>query len=81
MTLNTSSFFGILLVFLVTENTFAQPEEVPRDVLELRPDGYAYADYPGVFDNANRDGITIEAWIYLTDKPAILILDLDDFVV
>ena len=69
MTLNTSSFFGILLVFLVTENTFAQPEEVPRDVLELRPDGYAYADYPGVFNNANRDGITIEAWIYLTDKP------------
>ena len=48
---------------------FAQPEEVPADVLELQPGGYVYADYPGVFDDVEGDGITVEAWIYLTDKP------------
>ena len=33
------------------------------------PCGYVYADYPGVFDDVEGDGITVEAWIYLTDKP------------
>ena len=48
---------------------FAQPEEVPADVLKLYPGGYAYADYPGVFDDVEGGGITVEAWIYLTGKP------------
>ena len=48
---------------------FAQPEEVPADVLKLQPGGYVYADYPGVFDDVEGDGITVEAWIHLTDKP------------
>ena len=47
----------------------ALPETVPRDVLTLRPDGYVSADYPGVFDDAEEGGITIEAWIYLTERP------------
>ena len=54
---------------LALPNAFAQPEEVPADVLELQPGGYVYADYPGVFDDVEGDGITVEAWIYLTDKP------------
>ena len=37
--------------------------------LKLRPGGYVYADYPGVFDDVEGDGITIEAWIYLTERP------------
>lgn len=48
---------------------FAQPEEVPADALKLKPGGYVYADYPGVFDDVEGDGITVEAWIYLTGKP------------
>lgn len=50
-------------------NAFAQPGGVPADVLKLQPGGYVYADYPGVFDDVEGDGITVEAWIYLTDKP------------
>ena len=72
MTSNTVSSLGIatlIVSFLIALHAFSQPEKLPPDVLELLPKGYVYADYPDVFDNANRDGITIEAWIYLTDKP------------
>ena len=64
--------FGILIsiVWLIlTQHAYAIPETVPRDVLTLRPDGYVYADHPGVFDDAEGEGITIEAWIYLTERP------------
>lgn len=54
---------------LVVPIVAALPNAVPRDVLKLRPDGYVYADHPGVFDDAEGEGITIEAWIYLTDRP------------
>ena len=50
-------------------HAFAQPEDVPADVLKLQPGGYVYADYQGVFDDVEGDGITVEAWIYLTDQP------------
>ena len=60
----------ILTVYLlIALHAFAQPEEVPPDVFEAQPGGYLYADYPGVFDNIEGDGITIEAWIYLTARP------------
>ena len=38
-------------------------------MFEAQRDGYLYADFPGVFDDVEGDGITIEAWIYLTDRP------------
>ena len=65
------SFCALTLIALlfVVPKVVALPEKVPRDVLTLRPDGYVYADYPGVFDDAEGKGITVEAWIYLTDKP------------
>ncbi len=69
MTFNTASIFTLIACFLVVLHAFAQPEEVPLDVLELRPGGYVYADYPGVFDNIEGDGITIEAWVYLMARP------------
>ena len=69
MTFNTARIFACIACFLVALYASAQPEEVPPDVLELRPDGYAYADFPGVFDDISGDGITIEAWIYLTARP------------
>lgn len=53
----------------VAPHTFAQLEEVPPDVLKLQPGGYVHADYPGVFDDVEGDGITVEAWIYLTNQP------------
>ena len=75
-----NSVFFFYLLFSITSlvtvpHAFAQREAVPPDVLELRPEGYVYADYPGVFDNVasvgidRRRGLTVEAWIYLTDKP------------
>ncbi|MDE0043823.1 MAG: hypothetical protein OXT74_17410 [Candidatus Poribacteria bacterium] len=72
MAFKTVSSFSIVILMIAlifVQHVIAQRELEPSDVLELQPDGYAYADYPGVFDNANRDGITIEAWIYLTDIP------------
>ena len=75
MKFNTISSYGIatfIILILAAPSVIAQHESVPRDVLELRPGGYAYADYPGVFDKLRRvdhDGITVEAWIYLTGMP------------
>ena len=65
------SFCALTLIALlfVVPKVVALPEKVPRDVLTLRPDGYVYADYPGVFDDAEGEGITVEAWIYLTGRP------------
>ena len=54
---------------LIIQPAFAVPEGVPSDVIKAQRDGYLYADYPGVFDDAEGKGITVEAWIYLTDKP------------
>ena len=45
------------------------PTAVPPDVLELLPDGYVYADYPGVFEEIEGDGLTFETWIYMTERP------------
>ena len=59
----------LIAMILVVPKVAALPEKVPRDVLELRPGGYVYADYPGVFDDAEGEGITIEARIYLTERP------------
>lgn len=61
------SFVALLVWLVVSPQAIAQ--EVPDDVLELRPGGYAFADYPGVFDAIDGEGITLEAWIYLTDLP------------
>ena len=78
MIFNTAFSFCVLLsitCLLIASHAFAQPEGVPPDVLELRPEGYVYADYHGVFDNVTsvgidrRRGLTVEAWIYLTDRP------------
>ena len=78
MRFNAVSSFSIatlFLSFLISPHAFSQPEEVPPDVLELLPKGYVYADYPGVFDNVTsvgidrRMGLTVEAWIYLIDRP------------
>ena len=65
------SFCALTLIALifVAPRVAALPEKVPRDVLKLRPDGYVYADYSGVFDDAEGEGITVEAWIYLTERP------------
>jgi hypothetical protein len=38
-------------------------------VIKTQRDGYLYADYPGVFDDAEGEGVTVEAWIYLTGRP------------
>ena len=61
--------FALIASILVVPKLAALPDAVPHDVLKLRPDGYVYADYPGVFDVAEGEGITIEAWIYLTERP------------
>ena len=54
---------------VIVHRGFAVPEGIPPDVFKAGRDGYLYADYPGVFDDAEGEGITIEAWIYLTDRP------------
>lgn len=72
MTFNTvfsSGILSLIVWLLFTQHAFALPERVPPDVFEAHPNGYVYADYPGVFDDAEGDGITIEAWIYLTERP------------
>jgi hypothetical protein len=64
------SIFASLICWLaIVHLGFAAPERVPPDVFKTQRDGYLYADYPGVFDDAENEGITIEAWIYLTERP------------
>ena len=80
MTFNTVSSLSIVTLMvwlLVAPHPFAQAEAVPPDVFEARPDGYLYADYPGVFDAIEDDGITVEAWIYLTERPEDRVFDSD----
>ena len=74
MTLNTILSVTLIAAILVAANAFAQPEEIPPDVFEAQYDGYLYADYPGVFDDAEGDealgdGITIEMWVYFPEIP------------
>ena len=64
----------LFAILLAAKTASAQPEEVLPDVFEAQPDGYLYADYPGVFDDAEGDeafgdGITIEMWVYFTEVP------------
>ena len=64
----------LFVILLVAKNVSAQPEEIPPDVFEAASGGYLYADYPGVFDDAEGDealgdGITIETWVYFTERP------------
>ena len=66
----------LIAILLAAKTASAQPEEVPPDVFEAQPGGYLYADYPGVFDDAEGDeafgdGITIEMWIYFTEIPPV----------
>ena len=71
MTFKTTQRLSLLisiLLFLVVQSGFVQPEDIQPDVLELRRGGYVYADYPGVFDVGD-DGITVELWTYFTDRP------------
>jgi hypothetical protein len=63
------SISTIIVWLLIAQPGFGVPEKVPPDVLKLHPGGYVYADYPDVFDAIEGDGITIEAWIYLTERP------------
>ena len=65
------SISTLIVWLLVAQPGFGVPEKLPPDVLKLRPGGYVYADYPGVFDDAEGDGITIEAWVYLTEHPRV----------
>ena len=72
MRFNAVSSFSIatiFLSFLISPHAFSHSEAVPPDVLELLPKGYVYADYPGVFDDVEGDGLTFETWIYLTTRP------------
>ena len=75
MTINTALCVALTALLLVAQHAFALPEEVPPDVFEAQPDGYLYADYPGIFDDVasvdigRRIGVTVEAWIYLIDRP------------
>ena len=68
--MRTMSLIAILFLMCLfnVQHGNAQAERVPRNVLELRPGGYVYADYPGIFD-ASEDGITIELWAYFTNTP------------
>jgi len=56
-----------MLLLLLTQQVFSK--EPPDGVLVLKPGGYVFADYPGIFDAYNDKGITIEGWFYLTDTP------------
>ncbi len=64
----------LIAILLAAKTASAQHEEVPPDVFEAASDGFLYADYPGVFDDAEGDeafgdGITVEAWVYFTGHP------------
>ncbi len=63
-----------LKVYLISIMWFASyahavPYHIPPDVFEAKPSGYLYADYPGVFDDFEPDGLTIEAWVYFDNHP------------
>lgn len=63
-----------LKIYLISIMWFASyahavPDHIPPDVFETKPGGYLYAGYPGVFDNFEPDGLTIEAWVYFDNHP------------
>ncbi|MFC1717849.1 LamG-like jellyroll fold domain-containing protein [Candidatus Poribacteria bacterium] len=60
---------GFVSIWLLLAGN-ASAESPPKGVLALRQGGYAYADYPGVFDDIGVEGITIEVWFYLTAIPS-----------
>ena len=62
-------YVSLVCWLAIVHHCFAVPDEIPPDVFKAQRDGYLYADYPGVFDRAEGEGITIEAWIYLTERP------------
>ena len=64
-----SIFASVICWLVIVHHGFAAPERIPPDVFKAQRDGYLYADYPGVFDDAEGEGITVEAWIYLTERP------------
>ena len=53
-----------IMWFASVQGAYAVPDHIPPDVFEAKPGGYLYADYPGVFDDFDPDGLTIEAWVY-----------------
>jgi hypothetical protein len=67
--LMTSLISFITVLFLLTVQQ-ALAQGPPDGVLALRPGGYAFADYPDMLNALADDGITIEAWFYLTDVPS-----------
>ena len=62
-------YVSLVCWLVIAHQGSAVPEGIPPDVFKVQRDGYLYADYPGVFDDPEGEGITVEAWIYLTDKP------------
>ena len=62
-------YVSVICWLFIVHYGFAVSADIPPDVFKAQRDGYLYADYPGVFDDAEDEGITVEAWIYLTDKP------------
>lgn len=71
MRFNAVSSFSIatlIVSFLISPHVFSQHEKIPADVLELHPKGYVGADYPGIFEDIESDGLTFETWIYLTER-------------
>ena len=62
-------YVSLVCWLAIVHHCFAVPDEIPPDVFKTQRDGYLYADYPGVFDDPEGEGITVEAWIYLTDRP------------
>ena len=62
-------YVSLVCWLVIVPHGSAVPERIPPDVIKTQRDGYLYADYPGVFDDAEGEGVTVEAWIYLTEKP------------
>lgn len=62
-------YVSLICWLVLVHQGFAAPEHIPPDVFKAQEDGYLYADYPGVFDDLEGEGITVEAWIYMTDRP------------
>ena len=62
-------YVSLVCWLAIVHHCFAVPDEIPPDVFKTQRDGYLYADYPGVFDDPEGEGITVEAWIYLTERP------------
>ena len=51
-------YVSVVCWLAIVHHGFAVPERIPPDVIKTQRDGYLYADYPGVFDDAEGEGIT-----------------------